>query len=545
VDNKRIKNLLSTELFQGLAEEELVSLLTTFEEEQYSAGKIIFDTNTSGERVYLITAGAVRISRLTNYGDETTLDILQSGELFGELASLDGKSRSARVTAIEDTSLISFDHISFEKIFRRNQRIASNLFRELSARIRKTDDNIVLRLEEQRIAIESRYQKLQNLIDASKSINSTLDLDKLLGLILDAATKSIGADRGTLYLVDDVKKELWSKILQGSNMIEIRLPIGKGLSGFVAEKGETILIPDTYADPRFNPEIDKQSGYRTRNMLCMPMKNKDGKLIGVFQLLNKKEGAFDAEDVNFIDAFSAHASVAIENARLAQEMVQNERLSAVGRMASVIIHDIKNPMGTLRVYAQVMKKKSGNEEANKLADEMIRQVDRFVNMTQEILDFTRGVSASNFQDMEFKTVMDDVLSFIEKDLEKNNVKLVKNPNFEGIVTMDQDKIVRVFYNIASNARDAMPQGGMLTLTTALDGDYVRIDFKDTGTGMPDEVKKKIFEPFMTYGKKHGTGLGMAIVKKVIDDHHGTIDIESEIGHGTTITIRFPVKTLKT
>jgi CRP-like cAMP-binding protein len=336
VDNKRIKNLLSTELFQGLAEEELVSLLTTFEEEQYSAGKIIFDTNTSGERVYLITAGAVRISRLTNYGDETTLDILQSGELFGELASLDGKSRSARVTAIEDTSLISFDHISFENIFRRNQRIASNLFRELSARIRKTDDNIVLRLEEQRIAIESRYQKLQNLIDASKSINSTLDLDKLLGLILDAATKSIGADRGTLYLVDDVKKELWSKILQGSNMIEIRLPVGKGLSGFVAEKGETILIPDTYADPRFNPEIDKQSGYRTRNMLCMPMKNKDGKLIGVFQLLNKKEGAFDAEDVNFIDAFSAHASVAIENARLAQEMVQNERLSAVGRMASVI-----------------------------------------------------------------------------------------------------------------------------------------------------------------------------------------------------------------
>ena len=545
MDNKRIKNLLSTELFQGLAEEELVSLLTTFEEEQYSAGKIIFDTNTSGERVYLITAGAVRISRLTNYGDETTLDILQSGELFGELASLDGKSRSARVTAIEDTSLISFDHISFENIFRRNQRIASNLFRELSARIRKTDDNIVLRLEEQRIAIESRYQKLQNLIDASKSINSTLDLDKLLGLILDAATKSIGADRGTLYLVDDVKKELWSKILQGSNMIEIRLPVGKGLSGFVAEKGETILIPDTYADPRFNPEIDKQSGYRTRNMLCMPMKNKDGKLIGVFQLLNKKEGAFDAEDVNFIDAFSAHASVAIENARLAQEMVQNERLSAVGRMASVIIHDIKNPMGTLRVYAQVMKKKSGNEEANKLADEMIRQVDRFVNMTQEILDFTRGVSASNFQDMEFKTVMDDVLSFIEKDLEKNNVKLEKNPNFEGIVTMDQDKIVRVFYNIASNARDAMPQGGMLTLTTALDGGYVRIDFKDTGTGMPDEVKKKIFEPFMTYGKKHGTGLGMAIVKKVIDDHHGTIDIESEMGHGTTITIRLPVKTLKT
>jgi signal transduction histidine kinase len=276
-------------------------------------------------------------------------------------------------------------------------------------------------------------------------------------------------------------------------------------------------------------------------MLCIPMKNKDGKIIGVFQLMNKNQGSFDDEDTAFIDAFSAHASIAIENAHLAQEMVANERLSAVGKMASVIIHDIKNPMGTLRVYAQVMKKKSGNEEANKLADEMIHQVDRFVNMTQEILDFTRGVSASNFQELEFYDVMNSVLDFIEKDLEKNNVKLKKFAQFRGIVNIDQDKIVRVFYNIASNARDAMPQGGSLTVTTIEENGYVRIDFTDTGTGMPEEVKKRIFEPFMTYGKKHGTGLGMAIVKKVIDDHNGRIEINSVMGKGTTITIFLPAK----
>jgi signal transduction histidine kinase len=257
--------------------------------------------------------------------------------------------------------------------------------------------------------------------------------------------------------------------------------------------------------------------------------------------LNKNQGSFDNDDVSFIDALSAHASVAIENAHMAQEMVANERLSAVGKMASVIIHDIKNPMGTLRVYAQVMKKKSGNEEANKLADEMIRQVDRFVNMTQEILDFTRGVSASNFQEIEFFDVMNSVLDFIEKDLEKNNIKLKKFAQFKGIVNIDQDKLVRVFYNIASNARDAMPQGGTLTVTTIEENGYVRIDFTDTGTGMPEEVKKRIFEPFMTYGKKHGTGLGMSIVKKVIDDHNGKIEITSVMGKGTTITICLPFK----
>jgi signal transduction histidine kinase len=250
---------------------------------------------------------------------------------------------------------------------------------------------------------------------------------------------------------------------------------------------------------------------------------------------------FGKEDEQFIDALSSHASVAIENARLAQEMVSNERLSAVGRMASTIIHDIKNPMGTLRVYAQVMKKKSGNEEAAKLADEMIHQVDRFVNMTQEILDFTKGVSSLNIAEVEFSEVMENVLGFIEKDLNKNNVQLVRETKFKGKIKLDQDKVVRVFYNIASNARDAMPQGGTLTVKTEPEKGFVKIEFVDSGSGMPEEVKKRIFEPFMTYGKKHGTGLGMAIVKKVIDDHKGKIEIDSEMGKGTTIRMLFPAE----
>jgi signal transduction histidine kinase len=108
------------------------------------------------------------------------------------------------------------------------------------------------------------------------------------------------------------------------------------------------------------------------------------------------------------------------------------------------------------------------------------------------------------------------------------------------MNVDQDKLIRVFYNIASNARDAMPNGGSLTVRTAQDGAAVRIEFVDSGTGMPEEVKKRIFEPFMTHGKKHGTGLGMAIVKKVIDDHKGRIEIDSVEGKGTTIRMFLPL-----
>ena len=135
--------------------------------------------------------------------------------------------------------------------------------------------------------------------------------------------------------------------------------------------------------------------------------------------------------------------------------------------------------------------------------------------------------------------MEGVLMFIEKDLTKNNVKLDKKLAFTGKLKLDQDKMARVFYNIASNARDAMPQGGTLTVLTEDIGGMVKIEFSDTGTGMPEEVKRRIFEPFVTYGKKHGTGLGMSIVKKVIDDHKGKIEIEREMGKGTTIRMMLP------
>jgi signal transduction histidine kinase/CRP-like cAMP-binding protein len=538
--SREIEALRASCIFGGLSTSVLRKIAPHLKAESHSPGKILMDMDFPADKVYLIERGSVKISRFTGYGEETTLNVLGAGNIVGESGVVDDRTRSARATCLEPTTVFAMPKKVFEELLSANNTLASNVLRELTARLRVANDNIVHQLEGQHRTAEVRLGKLQKLIEASKIVNSTFDLDKLLGLILDSAVKSIDADRGTVYLVDSIKQEIWSTVLQGDNMVEIRLPFGKGIAGYVAQTGETINIPDAYNDPRFNADVDKGTGYRTHSILCMPMRNKDGRIIGVFQLLNKKEGSFTSDDEQFIDAFSAHASVAIENARMAQEMVANERLSAVGRMASTIIHDIKNPMGTLRVYAQVMKKKSGNEEAGKLADEMIRQVDRFVNMTQEILDFTRGVSSLNVQEINFGEVMGAVLDFIEKDLTKNNVRLVRESQFQGKVKMDQDKMVRAFFNIASNARDAMPGGGSLTVATAESNGYLRIEFTDTGSGMPEEVKRRIFEPFMTYGKKHGTGLGMSIVKKVIDDHKGKIEIDSEVGKGTTIRIFLPL-----
>jgi len=185
--------------------------------------------------------------------------------------------------------------------------------------------------------VRTYVHRLESLIDASKHLNTTFDLEQLLSIILHLATKNLDAQRGTIYLIDDKTKELWSKVLKGGEgLVEIRLPIGTGISGTVAKTGETINLKDASKDDRFYAGVDKRSGFRTKTMLCMPMKNRHGKIIGVFQIINKRRGAFDNEDELFLKAFSEHAALAVENARLYQTSMESERVQKELQIAGEI-----------------------------------------------------------------------------------------------------------------------------------------------------------------------------------------------------------------
>ena len=174
-------------------------------------------------------------------------------------------------------------------------------------------------------ALERELERVRRLAKASIALHSTLDLDELLGLILDTAAGGVQADRGTVFLLSDDRKELWSRVVQGEQTLEIRLPVGQGIAGSVAVSGETIRIEDAYTDTRFDRTWDLKSGYRTRQVLCAPIRNRNGETVGVFQLLNKQSGDFEDEDERFLDALSVHAALAVENARLHRTELEQER----------------------------------------------------------------------------------------------------------------------------------------------------------------------------------------------------------------------------
>ncbi len=190
-----------------------------------------------------------------------------------------------------------------------------------------------------RIPLKSSHEyvgRLESLIEATEHLNSTFDLDELLAIILDLTLKNLRAERGTIYLIDEEKNELWSRVLRGSEMSEIRLPVGTGIAGTVAAEGKTILLKDAAKDTRFFSGFDKKSGFITKSMLCHPMKNRQGHTVGVFQILNKKRGTFDEEDIQFLEAFSDHVVLAVENVKLVQAGLEQERIQRDLQIAASI-----------------------------------------------------------------------------------------------------------------------------------------------------------------------------------------------------------------
>ncbi|MCX5812343.1 MAG: GAF domain-containing protein [Proteobacteria bacterium] len=161
----------------------------------------------------------------------------------------------------------------------------------------------------------------KQLLEITSAISSELKLQPLLVKIMETTTDILNADRSTLFLHDGKTNELWSQVAQGLEIREIRFPSHLGIAGSVFTKGETVNIPDAYKDPRFNQEVDKKTGYTTRSILCMPVKNKEGKTLGVVQVLNKKDGPFTKKDENRLRAFSAQASISIENAKLFDDVL--------------------------------------------------------------------------------------------------------------------------------------------------------------------------------------------------------------------------------
>lgn len=174
-------------------------------------------------------------------------------------------------------------------------------------------------------SLPTQTDPLVSLVKISRSITALTDIDELLKVIAEETRNAMQADRCTVFLWDKDSNELWSKVALGVGDKEIRFPADKGLAGYVVQTGETVNITNAYSDSRFNPEVDKSTGYHTKTILCMPIMNNNHEIIGAFQVLNKIDGVFTKNDEDLLIAIGGSASIALENAQLFDRQLQMYR----------------------------------------------------------------------------------------------------------------------------------------------------------------------------------------------------------------------------
>ena len=195
----------------------------------------------------------------------------------------------------------------------------------------------------------SSQRKIEALLKVANALSSSLDLNQLIQTIMGKAAELLNADRSTLFLIDKESNELWSSVLSGGDTKEIRFPSHLGIAGHVATHGITLNIPDAYEYPEFNRDIDRKTGYRTKTILCMPIRGMDNQVIGVTQVINKANAAFDRNDEDLLGAFSAQAAVSLENSQLYQ------KTSTMKKYLEAILSSLSNGVITLDRKHRIVK----------------------------------------------------------------------------------------------------------------------------------------------------------------------------------------------
>jgi signal transduction histidine kinase len=393
--------------------------------------------------------------------------------------------------------------------------------------------------------LERRTRELNALYEVEKELSAALDLDDLLSRILAQAITVLGGGAGSIALCE-ADGALRFRTVQGPaapRLIERTLPHGTGLLGWSIKHRTPLVVDEPSQDPRHASEIANEIGVRPQHLMVAPLIEGED-VIGGIEIIDQRkasregDGPWNNDDLKLLVLIAAQTANAISLARRRSEQSNRDRLASIGRMLAGLLHDLKTPMTIISGYAQLMASMDDAEQRDKYVEQIQRQFDLMSGMTREVLAFARGDTDLVIRKVYVHRFAEELSTQLGAAVQGRGIDFEVEARYDGIAYFDEQKLMRVFHNLTSNAIEAMPDGGHLRVLIDRQGDDLVWTIKDTGPGIPAQVRARLFELFAT-GRKGGTGLGLAIVKRIIDDHRGTIHPETG-PTGTTFVIRIPV-----
>lgn len=405
--------------------------------------------------------------------------------------------------------------------------------------------------------LHRRNQELEALLRVSEELGQHLEVNELLDLVLYLALDLLPGDAAVIYQLNDQQHVVANRVHIRA-IPEVKIDTDELIAQFLKSGQETRWSGDS-------PLIRGFSGG-----MVVPLHHGD-KMIGMLGLFTSVT-SFDDNHMRLFKGISRQTALALRNAELyevqanyaqhledmvaqrtealqsAQHMlIRSEKLASIGHLAASIAHEINNPLQPIRIHLEHMIEDiQSNDQIDITAVESIQQsVERISRIVSQLLEFAgKRSTGPDLQELDIKRTLESIIQLNRKYFERENVKIIANLSPLPAIYGSKDQLEQVFMNLTLNAKAAMESGGTLRISARRDQDEIVLEFADTGSGISAEHLNKIFDPFFST-KPNGTGLGLFVSYGIIQNHHGTIEVHSRVGKGTTFTIRLPISAGKT
>ena len=378
------------------------------------------------------------------------------------------------------------------------------------------------------------------LIEISRDLASTLDLDTLLDDIVRASADITHAEAASILLYDDTARQLYFQVstnIDEPTMRGLVVPLDKSIAGWIVTNRKSLRIDEAHKDDRFFSDVEHTIGYSTRSLLGIPLVTKN-KVVGVLEVVNKKRGRFTDPDESMLSVLGAQAAVAIENARLFQQ----------SDLIAEFVHELRTPLASLSTATYLLlRPEMSREQRDQIVNNIHNETLRLNSLASSFLDLARLESGRvQFRKTRFSAadLIYECRDVIMSKAQETNVQIrVDVPNEMPLMEADRDKIKQVLLNLLSNAVKYNRPNGFIIITGSFTDAELSVTVQDTGMGIPDDSLPHLFEKFYRVreheGKATGTGLGLSICKQIVGGHNGRIEVKSKIGVGTSFGVHLP------
>ena len=403
-------------------------------------------------------------------------------------------------------------------------------------------------------------KKIDSLFQLSSMINSSLDINEVLDNSMRVIEELLDAEASSIFEIDFEKNELFFRLLRGTSggrARKIRMKMGEGTAGRVASTGDALIVQDTKKDKRFSSKVDEMTGFTTRSIIAVPIRNR-GRITGVLEVLNKRGiHSFDSNDVEMVTIVANQIGIAIENAKLysrlkdkfelteselkksQEHLIQAKCLAALGELSKGVAHAIRNPIMSIGGCARRVRKQFPlDSPAQRYIDLILSESERLAQIAEDVREYT-SMPNPHCTQVRLSVLVKRVLTDWKemKSSEDITIEVHQLPE-DPLVFVDMDLMSKAVVHLLRNAQNAVSKGETIVLSTSWEDKWLSISIRDSGTGIAAEELPFVFDPFFTKSS-YGSGLGLTTVHRIVSGHRGEVKIVSDYGVGTEVKIFLP------